>query len=55
MRLFPALFVLAVFAFSYVSSVFAQPGPDVKVIRAQIEALQRQLEALENQPIPKRT
>ena len=52
MRLSPALFVLAVFALN--SSVFAQPGPDVKQIRAQIEALQRQLEALENQPIPKR-
>ena len=51
MRLSVALFVLAVITLS--SSVFAQPGSDVKQIRAQIEALQKQLEALEGQSIPK--
>ena len=52
MRLSVALFVLAVITLS--SSVFAQPGSDVKQIRAQIEALQKQLEALESQSISKR-
>ena len=52
MRLCSALFVLAVFTLS--TSVFAQPGSDVKQIRVQIEALQKQLEALESQSIPKR-
>lgn len=54
MRLSPALFVLATLTLSHFSSAFAQKGNEVDQIRTQIEALQRQLDAIENQSVPKR-
>lgn len=54
MRRFPEICLVILMFFSAVPVSFAQNGREVDQIRAQIEALQKQLEAIENQPISKR-
>ena len=44
----------AVLALSVVPAAFAQKGNETDAIRAQIEALQKQLESIESKPIPQR-